>query len=93
MLYWLFERVNPIFVVFVLCPLIALILGVCWYATKWCSKAIALGVSLLLPLLYIGSDWGTFIANLDAFFMYGVGYSLVTWGTYRLICTIKGYRL
>lgn len=93
MIYWLFENVNPIFVVFVLCPFIAIILGVCWYATKWCSRAIALGVSFCLPLLYITSNWETFTANLDAFFMYGVGYSLITWGTYRLICTIKGYRL
>lgn len=93
MLYWLFEGVNPIFVVFVLCPLIALILGVCWYATKWRSRAIALGVSFFLPLLYITSDWGTFTANLDALFMYGVVYSLITWGTYRLICAVKGYRL
>ncbi|MBR2564850.1 MAG: hypothetical protein IKE29_09520 [Paenibacillus sp.] len=93
MLYWLFENVNPIFVVFVLCPFIALLLGICWYATKYLSRAIALGISFLLPLLYIGSNWGTFIANLDALFMYGVVYSLITWGTYRLICTVTGYRL
>ncbi len=92
MLYWWFEGLNPIFVVFVLCPLIAFVLGVCWYATKWCSRAVALGMSLLLPLLYITSNWATFTANLGAWVMYGVGYSLVTWGTYRLLCTVMGYK-
>lgn len=92
MLYWWFEGLNPIFVSFVLCPLIALILGVCWYATKWCNRVIALGVSLLLPLMYITSDWGTFTDNLDAWLMYGMGYSLVTWGTYRLLCAVMGYK-
>ncbi|MDT0126067.1 hypothetical protein Q9R46_25710 [Paenibacillus sp. RRE4] len=46
----------------------------------------------MLPLLYITSDWGTFTSNLDAWLMYGVGYSLVTWATYRLLCTLKGYK-
>lgn len=92
MLYWWFEGMNPLFVGFVLCPILAVILGVCWYASKWCSRTIALGVSLLLPLLYITSDWGTFTANLDAWLLYGIGYSLITWATYRLLCTLKGYK-
>jgi hypothetical protein len=86
---------NPLFLVFVLCPMLAVIMGGCWYVlkvSKWYTRAIALGVSFLLPLLYITSDWATFTANLDAWLMYGLGYSLVTWATYRLLCTLKGYK-
>ncbi|WP_342554350.1 hypothetical protein [Paenibacillus sp. FSL R7-0652] len=92
MVYWWFEEMNPLFIVFVLCPLIAVLIGVCWYTAAWCSRTIALGVSFLLPLLYITTDWMTFTANLGAWLMYGIMYGLITWAAYRLLCTFKGYK-
>ncbi|WP_440116549.1 hypothetical protein [Paenibacillus sp. QZ-Y1] len=92
MLYWWFDDVNPLYAVFVLCPIIAVVLGACSYYREWLKVRVALGVSFMLPMLFIASDWSTLRENTDAWMIYGIGYGMVTWVVNRLLHSIVGYK-
>ncbi|MDQ0722580.1 apolipoprotein N-acyltransferase [Paenibacillus sp. W4I10] len=83
---------NPLFAVLVLCPIIAVVLGICSFFVKWFRLWGALIISFMLPLLYIASNLSTWRGNLDAWFIYGAGYILLTWIVYRLLRAIVGYK-
>ncbi|MCP1182315.1 hypothetical protein [Paenibacillus sp. 1781tsa1] len=92
MIYWWFDPMNPLFAVLVLCPVIAMVLGVCSYFAKGFRLWGAMIISFMLPLLYIASDLSTWRGNLDAWFIYGAGYSLICWIVHRLLRAITGYK-
>ncbi|WP_433582903.1 hypothetical protein [Paenibacillus amylolyticus] len=92
MIYWWFDHMNPLFAVLVLCPIIAVVLGVCSYFANWCRLLGALVISFMLPLLYIASDLSTMGSNIGAWFIYGAVYSLLSWIVHRLLHAIVGYK-
>lgn len=92
MIYWWFDHMNPLFAVLVLCPIIAVVLGVSSYFAKWFRLWVALIISFMLPLLYIASDLSTLGSNIGAWFIYGAAYSLITWIIHRLLRAIVGYK-
>ncbi|WP_091015917.1 MULTISPECIES: hypothetical protein [Paenibacillus] len=92
MIYWWLDQMNPLFAVLVLCPIIAVVLGVGSYFAKWFRLWVALVISFMLPLLYIASDLSTLGSNIGAWFIYGAGYSLISWVVYRLLHAIVGYK-
>ncbi|MCG7377847.1 hypothetical protein MH215_12655 [Paenibacillus sp. ACRSA] len=89
MIYWIFGDLNPLFAVFILSPIIALMLGVvCFYRRRF-KIMMGMGVSFVLPLLFIASDWATLWANVGIGMVYGVGYSLITLLMYKGLNFIK----
>ncbi|KQY90207.1 hypothetical protein ASD24_25245 [Paenibacillus sp. Root52] len=89
MIYWVFGDMNPLFAVFVMSPIIALMLGVvCFYRRRF-KIMMGMGVSFVLPLLFIASDRGTLWGNAGIGIVYGVGYSLITLLMYKGLNGIK----
>ncbi|GIM44460.1 hypothetical protein DNHGIG_00090 [Collibacillus ludicampi] len=89
MIYLVFDYVNPFILTLVFCPLISVLLGA-WFAMMRKKKLIALVVSFVLPLLYITSDWNTFIANLGAWLLWGTLYALVAYLAHKAVSIIRG---
>ncbi|MCW3795344.1 hypothetical protein OM416_27430 [Paenibacillus sp. LS1] len=92
MIYWWFDHMNPLFAVLILCPIIAVVLGIGSYFAKWIRLWGTLILSFMLPLLYIASDLSTLGSNIGAWFIYGAAYSVLTWIVYRLLRAIVGYK-
>lgn len=89
MIYWVFGDMNPLFAAFVMSPIIALMLGVVCFYSKRFKIIIGMSVSLILPLLFIASDWDTLWGNAGIGIVYGVGYSLITLLMYKGLNFIK----
>ncbi|GIO32479.1 MULTISPECIES: hypothetical protein [Paenibacillus] len=83
MLYWLFERMDVFLPVFVICPLLAALIGVFCRLLR-VHIAVGSGIALLLPLLFIANDLPTMMMNLDAWAMYGAIYGLIAFAVYKV---------
>lgn len=68
-----FVNINQVLLALVICPIIALGIG---FLMAWFNKSskAALIISFLLPLIYVTGNWTVFVANLDAWFMWGIMY-------------------
>ncbi|MEK3914238.1 DUF2651 family protein [Paenibacillus sp. FSL H7-0331] len=87
-----FIDVNPFQLVFVICPLISIILGIV-FAIMQQNKVIAPIIACLLPLLFTTVDLSTFKANLEAWFLWGVIYALIAYISGWVIYWIKMKRI
>ena len=83
MILIIFERLNPLVLVLVICPLLAVFFGTAavWLRKKWFWGAIP---AFLLPLLFIASDFETLQANWAAWILYGLMYVLLASTAYKL---------
>jgi uncharacterized membrane protein len=83
MIYLVFHQLNPLVPTLLVCPLIAIILGI---MCEILHLRVLPGVSvaLLLPLLFITTNIATFKANLDTWAMYGIIYALMTYAAFRI---------
>mgnify|MGYP001042582386 CR=1 FL=1 len=83
MIYWFFQQLNPLVPTLLICPLIAIIIGViCSFFHP--RILLAIGIALVLPLLFITTNIATFKSNLDAWAMYGIMYALITYASFRI---------
>ncbi len=83
MIYLFFNQLNPLVPTLLICPLIAIIIGV--ICSFFHSRVLlAIGIALVLPLLFIATSIATFKSNLDAWAMYGIMYALITYASFRI---------
>ncbi len=82
-----YSSVNPFLLTIGILPVIAVLLGISTIALE--KKYIAILISFLLPLLFITTNWETFIANLDAWIFWGVLYGAITYSTEKLLAYVK----
>lgn len=68
-----FVYINQFLLALIICPIIALAIGFVMARFNKSIK-IALVISFLLPLIYTTGNWNVFVANLDAWFMWGILY-------------------
>ncbi|AET58742.1 hypothetical protein HPL003_09905 [Paenibacillus terrae HPL-003] len=83
MIYLVFQQLNPLVPTLLICPLIAIIIGM-MCAILHSRVTLALGAALLLPLLFITTNIATIKSNLDSWAMYGIIYALMTYGAFRI---------
>ncbi|MDQ0087171.1 hypothetical protein J2T12_000565 [Paenibacillus anaericanus] len=69
---------DPFQLVFIFCPIIAIILGIVFAQLRW-KQVIAPLAGFLLPLLYITTDWNSFKVNLEAWFLWGILYAIIAY--------------
>ncbi|MNO98862.1 hypothetical protein D3C76_906210 [compost metagenome] len=84
MLYLIFDQLNPLVPVLFICPLIAIVIGVIW-ALRRINVIWGICIAVMLPLLFTTQDMGTFKANLDAWALYGIIYSLITFAVIKVM--------
>jgi len=87
MLYWLFERMNVLLPVFVICPLLAALIGVFCRLLR-VHIVVGIGIALLLPLLFTASDLAAWTVNPGAWAMCGAIYGLIALAVYK-VCPKK----
>ncbi|MMZ67972.1 hypothetical protein D1872_306140 [compost metagenome] len=54
------------------------------------STKVALVISFLLPLIYTTGNWNVFVANLDAWFMWGIMYVVAAYIGGKLAKILRG---
>lgn len=78
MLFEIFPDLNPLLIILVIAPLLAVMLVLIGKRLKlhagWSVVA-----SLCIPLLFIWTDWSTLKANIDAWVIYGGAYGAIAW--------------
>ena len=78
MLFKIFPDLNPMLMILVIAPLLAVMLVLIGKRLKlhagWSVVA-----SLFIPLLFIWTDWSTLKANMDAWVIYGGAYGAIAW--------------
>lgn len=82
-IYWLFPGLNPLLPSFLICPILAILIGACSARFRGIIY-LGLIIVLLLPLIFIATDFQTLKVNVDAWVIYGMVYALITFGVYRL---------
>lgn len=87
MLYWLFERMNVLLPAFVICPLLAVLIGV-FCRLLHVNILVGAAIALLLPLLFLANDLSALADNIDAWAMYGAIYGIVAFAVYK-VCPKK----
>ncbi|AJQ26661.1 hypothetical protein [Pelosinus fermentans] len=78
---------NPFLLTMGIMPAIAVFLGISAIVLK--KKYIAIVISFLLPLVFLTTNRETFIANLDAWLLWGVLYGAITYGTEKLLAYVR----
>lgn len=82
MLYLIFDKLNPLVPVFIVCPLLSIMIAL---LCRWLRIKVIFGVfiAFLLPLLFIFNNLTTLKGNIDAWAIYGVIYALITFGIFK----------
>ncbi|MDQ0494586.1 hypothetical protein [Paenibacillus sp. 1-18] len=83
MIYWFFHQLNPLVPTLLICPLIAIIIGIICSFLHF-RILLGVGIAIVLPLLFITTNIDTFKSNLDAWAMYGIIYALITYASFRI---------
>ncbi|AJE50311.1 hypothetical protein ACFQ5D_23345 [Paenibacillus farraposensis] len=83
MIYWLFPKLNPLLPTFLLCPILAILIGVCFAYFKG-NIYLGLILALLLPLIFIATNLETIAVNIDAWILYGFIYAIITFVAYKM---------
>ncbi len=76
MLFELFPDLNPMLMILVIAPLLAVMLVLIGKRLKLHAGWSVLA-SLFIPLLFIWTDWSTLKANLDSWVIYGGAYGAI----------------
>lgn len=79
---------DPFLMVFLFCPLLAVIIGAA-SAFLCKSRYIAPVIAFLLPLLYITTNWSTFIGNWGAWLLWGSMYAAIAYFTKQGLSRIR----
>lgn len=83
MIYWLFPRLNPLLPTLLLCPILAILIGVCFASFKG-KIYLGLILAFLLPLIFIATNLETIAVNIDAWILYGFIYAIITFVAYKM---------
>jgi len=87
-IYWFANDLNPLIPVFIICPIIAILIGTIFFYGKF-NIFLGMCISFLLPLLFIASNASTLKANIGAWVLYGIGYSVTTFLVYKFLGFLK----
>lgn len=82
MLYLWFPNLNPLVPSFVICPLMAVLIGLLCARFRVNIFAGAFA-TLLLPLLFIANNRKTLLGNGDAWLLYGIIYALLAFIAFK----------
>jgi hypothetical protein len=88
MIYLIFEKLNPLIPILIICPLIAIIIGISCALFR-ANIFFCICIAFLLPLLFIANNMSTFKANFGAWVLYGVIYGLITFTVFKVITAIR----
>ncbi|MNS64760.1 hypothetical protein D3C72_978990 [compost metagenome] len=83
---WLYD-LNPLVPSFIVCPILAILIGLLFTRFKR-TVYIGLIISFFLPLLFIASNLNTLKANIDSWVLYGMVYALITFAVYKLTISL-----
>lgn len=88
MIYWFYSGLNPMIPVFIICPIIVILIGTMAHFGKL-NLVLGMCISFFLPLLFIAVNAATFKANIGAWIIYGIGYSIITLIVYKFLGFLK----
>ncbi|CAM4157735.1 hypothetical protein [Saccharibacillus endophyticus] len=78
MLFELFPDLNPLLMILVIAPILAVALVLIGKRLKL-HAGWSVAASLFIPLLFIWTDWSTLKANVDSWVIYGAAYGAIAW--------------